>query len=125
MHVLSVLLPLRRIRLKNDVALEGAERFLHFLCEFVKGVQELVLLVALAHSPIGRVEFVNEGLVDVVDHGVQSDNSVFTDFTEKNFRVILALVVDTLTGTGATHKVDTLAAQFFFLTCKIEQKKIS
>jgi hypothetical protein len=87
---------------------------LNFLGKFVEGVEELVLLVALAHAPISRVEFVNEGLVDVVDHGVQSDDSVLTDFTEKNFRVILALVVDTLAGAGATHKVNTLAAQFFF-----------
>ena len=116
--VLGVLLPLGGVGLENNVALEGAEGLLHFLSELVESVEELALLVVLADAPIGRLELVDKRLVDIVDHSVKSDHGVLTDLTKKNFVVVLALGVNRFAGRSASHEVNTLAAELFFLAYK-------
>lgn len=119
--VLGILLPLGWVGLKHNVALEGAEGLLNFLSELVESVEELALVVDFNHTPVCRLEFVDEGLVDVVHHGVQGDNGVLADFTEEDFVVILACGVHTLASGSTAHEVHALSAQLFLLAiCDVE-----
>ena len=89
---------------------------MNFLGESVKGLHELLLLLGFASTPVVRVEFVDQGLVDVVDDRVQSEDGVFADFTKEHL-----VVVGGRSGDGsawwhsATHEVNTLAFDLFLL----------
>jgi len=97
------------VGLKDNVGLERSQCLLHVFRKLVKGLDVLFLLVLLANSPVSRFEFFNEGLVDVVDDGVESGDGLVTDLSEEHLVVVLSLTVDSLAGRGASHEVDTLA----------------
>lgn len=104
------------VGLKYNVRLKRSECLLHVFSKLVKGLDVLFLLVLLTYSPVSRFEFLNEWLVDVVDDGVESSDSLVTDLSEEHFIVVLTRAVDRLARRGASHEVDALATEFLLFT---------
>ena len=80
--------------LESDVALERLEGLNELLGELVEGLHELLLLIFFTVTPVTDFELVDQGLVDVVDDGVQGSDRVFRDFTKQNLLVILTSGAD-------------------------------
>lgn len=106
------------VGLKHNVGLERSERLLHVFSKLVKGLDVLFLLVLLTYSPVSWFELLNEGLVDVVDDGVESSDCLVTDLSEEHLVVVLSRTVDRLARRGASHEVDTLATEFILFTVR-------
>ena len=80
-------------------------------------MHELLFLLGFTGTPVVGVELVDQGLVDIVDDGVQGEDGVLTDLAEKNFVVVGCGSGDgSAWRHGASHEVDTLPLDLFFLT---------
>jgi len=73
-------------------------------------------LFRLTAAPIGAIELVHKGLVDTVDHSVESEHGMLVDLSEQHFVIVRAIGGDRLTGGRAPHEVDTLALELEFFT---------
>jgi len=58
------------VGLKHNVGLERSQSLLNVFGKLVEGLDILFLLLLLAYSPVRGFEFVNKGLVDIVNDGV-------------------------------------------------------
>ena len=96
---------------EDDVGLEGLLGLHELLGELVEGVGELLLLLRFARLPLHRVHIVDEGLVDVVDEGLQHANGVFRDLTEEDVLITGRLLADRSVVLGVAKEVDSLSAE--------------
>ena len=109
-------MPLGGVWIEHDVRLERLDRLLDFLSKSVEGLHELLLLFGFTSTPVVIVKFVNEGFVDVVDDRVKCEDGVFANLTEEHLVVVGGGCGDGLAWWhGASHEVDTLSLNLFFL----------
>ena len=109
--------------LEDDVRLEGLLGLHELLGELVEGLNELLLLVRLAHLPVLLRLVVEHGLVDVVDQGLEHSHRVLGDLTEEHLLVIGLLLVDRGAVLGVSHEEHALANELDVVTY-IEEKTI-
>lgn len=101
---------------EDDVALEGLLGLHELLGELVEGLHELLLLVGLAHLPLSSIHFVEHGLVDVVNEGLEDTNGVLRDLAEQDVFVGGGSGGDGGASLGVSHEVNTLASQLDVVT---------
>lgn len=102
------------VLLQLDVVSKTLESVLEFLGELVEHLVELLSLLVITGAPLNGVEVVDQGLVDLVDDGVQRCNGVLRDFSVENLVVVSSLSIDWLVGVNACSKeVNSLSKKLF------------
>jgi len=102
------------VLLQLDVVSQTLESVLEFLSEPVEHLVKLLLLFVITRSPLDSLKVVDQGLVDLVDDGVQRCNGVLRDFSIENLVVVGSLSTDWLVGVNACSKeVNSLSKKLF------------
>lgn len=102
------------VLIQLDVVSKTLESVFEFLGELVEHLVELLLLLVITGAPLDLLEVVDQGLVDLVDDGVQRCNGVLRDLSIENLVVVSSLSADWLVGVNASSKeVDSLSKKLF------------
>lgn len=121
MDLLGVLLVLRVVWFQGDVALQRLESLFQLAGEAVEHRGELFLLLVRALTPVGILEFVNHGLVHLIDYDVQGGYRFFRHLSEKDLAVVGAVGVHGLARLGGSQEVHSLAFELDLLSVGDEE----